>query len=55
MTRDDVLRPLAERRGQAVVVTTMGTVRPWATFSDHPLDFASADSAMGVEEAVSYA
>src|SRR2546428_2020073 len=47
MTRDDVLRPLSGCRGQAVVVTTMGTVRPWATLSDHPLDFASADSAMG--------
>ena len=47
MTREDVLRPLAARRGQAVVVTTMGTVRPWARVSDHPLDFASADSAMG--------
>ena len=47
MTKDDVLRPLAGRRGQAVVVTTMGTVRPWARLSDHPLDFASAYSAMG--------
>lgn len=25
----------------------MGMVRPWARFSNHPLDFASADSAMG--------
>jgi sulfopyruvate decarboxylase subunit beta len=47
MTRDEVLRPLARRRGPAVVVTTMGTVRPWARLSDDPLDFASADSAMG--------
>src|SRR2546427_8772921 len=47
MKRDDVLRALAGRRGQAVVVTTMGTVRPWGRISDHPLDFASADSAMG--------
>jgi len=30
-----------------VVVTTMGTVRPWAKLSDDALDFASADSAMG--------
>jgi len=30
-----------------VVVTTMGTVRPWARLSDSGLDFASADSAMG--------
>jgi sulfopyruvate decarboxylase subunit beta len=42
-----MLRPLARQRGQAVVVTTMGTVRPWARLSSHPLDFASADSAMG--------
>ena len=47
MTRDEALRPLARRRGPAVVVTTMGTVRPWARLSDDRLDFASADSAMG--------
>jgi sulfopyruvate decarboxylase subunit beta len=47
MKRDDVLRALAGRRRQSVVVTTMGTVRPWARLSDHRLDFASADSAMG--------
>jgi sulfopyruvate decarboxylase subunit beta len=47
MTKDDVLRALARRRGEAVVVTTMGAVRPWAALSDHPFDFASADSAMG--------
>jgi thiamine pyrophosphate-dependent acetolactate synthase large subunit-like protein len=47
MTRDDVLRPLSRQRGEAVVVTTMGAVRPWARLSDSGLDFASADSAMG--------
>jgi sulfopyruvate decarboxylase subunit beta len=47
VTRDDVLRPLARLRGDAVVVTTMGAVRPWARLSEHSLDFASADSAMG--------
>ena len=47
MKRDDVLRPLSRRRAEAVVVTTMGTVRPWARLSDSGLDFASADSAMG--------
>jgi thiamine pyrophosphate-dependent acetolactate synthase large subunit-like protein len=47
VTRDDVLRPLARLRGEAVVVTTMGAVRPWARLSEHALDFASADSAMG--------
>jgi sulfopyruvate decarboxylase subunit beta len=47
MTRDEVLAPLARLRAEAVVVTTMGAVRPWGRISDHPLDFASADSAMG--------
>jgi thiamine pyrophosphate-dependent acetolactate synthase large subunit-like protein len=47
VTRDEVLAPLARRRGEAIVVTTMGAVRPWARLSQHPLDFASADSAMG--------
>jgi thiamine pyrophosphate-dependent acetolactate synthase large subunit-like protein len=47
VTRDEMLAPLAAARGSAVVVTTMATVRPWARHSDHPLDFASADSAMG--------
>jgi sulfopyruvate decarboxylase subunit beta len=28
-------------------VTTMSVVRPWGRYSDHDLDFASADSAMG--------
>jgi sulfopyruvate decarboxylase subunit beta len=42
-----MLRPLARLRGEAVVVTTMGAVRPWARLSEHALDFASADSAMG--------
>jgi thiamine pyrophosphate-dependent acetolactate synthase large subunit-like protein len=47
VTRDEVLRPLARLRGDAVVVTTMGAVRPWARLSESRLDFASADSAMG--------
>ena len=47
MTKDQLLRPLARHRGDCVVVTTMGMVRPWARHSDSPLDFASADSAMG--------
>ncbi len=47
MTKDELLRPLARLRGDAVVVTTMGMVRPWARHSDSPLDFASGDSAMG--------
>ena len=47
MTKDQVLAPLAAARTTEVVVTTMGMVRPWAAHSTHPLDFASADSAMG--------
>jgi thiamine pyrophosphate-dependent acetolactate synthase large subunit-like protein len=38
--------PLARLRGDQVVVTTMGSVRPWARHSQSPLDFASGDSAM---------
>jgi sulfopyruvate decarboxylase subunit beta len=47
MTKDQALAPLAARRTGEIVVTTMGMVRPWARHSTHPLDFASADSAMG--------
>ena len=47
LTKDELLAPLARLRGNAVVVTSMGVVRPWARFSTHALDFASADSAMG--------
>lgn len=42
-----LLEAVARRRTDEVVVTTMSTVRPWGRLSDHPLDFASADSAMG--------
>ena len=47
MTKHELLEPLAKLRVDQIVITTMGTVRPWATYSHHPLDFASADSAMG--------
>jgi len=47
MTKDDVLGPLAAARTTEIVVTTMGTVRPWGRHSSSALDFASADSAMG--------
>ena len=47
MTTLELLEPLAKRRTNGVVVTTMSTVRPWGRLSDHGLDFASADSAMG--------
>jgi len=47
LTRDELLRPLARHRTHEVVVTTMSVTRPWGRLSDHDLDFASADSAMG--------
>jgi thiamine pyrophosphate-dependent acetolactate synthase large subunit-like protein len=46
VTKDELLAPLARLRGDGVVVTTMGLVRPWDRHSRSPLDFASADSAM---------
>lgn len=47
MTRTQLLEPLAAHRTDEVVVTTMSVTRPWGRLSDHDLDFASADSAMG--------
>lgn len=47
LTKHQFLAPLARLRSDQVVITTMGMVRPWARYSAHPLDFASADSAMG--------
>ncbi len=47
LTKDQFLDPLARLRTDQAVITTMGVVRPWARHSEHPLDFASADSAMG--------
>jgi sulfopyruvate decarboxylase subunit beta len=47
LTTVEVLAPLARLRTDEVVVTTMSVVRPWGRLSTHPLDFASADSAMG--------
>lgn len=47
MTMGQLLEPIARHRTNEVVVTTMSSVRPWGRISDHDLDFASADSAMG--------
>ncbi len=47
LTTAQLLEPLARHRTNQVVVTTMSVVRPWGRLSDHILDFASADSAMG--------
>jgi len=47
LTKEQLLSPLASIRTEEVVVTCMGVTRPWGRLSDHALDFASADSAMG--------
>lgn len=47
LTKHQFLEILARLRKDEVVITTMGTVRPWARYSQTPLDFASCDSAMG--------
>lgn len=47
LTKDELLRPLVALRTDEVVVTCMSVTRPWGRISDHELDFASADSAMG--------
>ena len=47
LTRAQLLEPLARHRSNEVVVTTMSVTRAWGRLSDHDLDFASTDSAMG--------
>ncbi len=47
LTKQEFLDPLALVRTDEVVIASMGVVRPWGRLSDHDLDFASADSAMG--------
>jgi sulfopyruvate decarboxylase subunit beta len=47
LSKDELLLPLADQRTDEVVVTCMGVTRPWGRISQHDLDFASADSAMG--------
>lgn len=47
LTMAQLLAPLARRRTDEVVVTTMSAVRPWGRLSSHDLDFGSGDSAMG--------
>lgn len=41
------LEKLAAWRKDEVIITCMGTAKPWEKLSDTPLDFASVDSAMG--------
>ncbi len=47
LTKEQLLKPLAQLRSTAVVVTCMSVTRPWGRYSSSELDFASADSAMG--------
>lgn len=47
LSKEQLLRPILASRTEEVVVTCMGATRPWGRLSDHDLDFASADSAMG--------
>ncbi len=47
LTMAQLLEPLRRHRTDEVVVTTMSAARPWGRISDHALDFASIDSAMG--------
>ncbi len=49
----ETLRVLHEARGDAVVVTSMGTAREWSReFPAHPLDFIHVPSSMGQTPAV---
>jgi sulfopyruvate decarboxylase subunit beta len=47
LTQAHFLEPLARRRTDQIVVSTMSLVRAWGRLSKHELDFAFADSAMG--------
>jgi thiamine pyrophosphate-dependent acetolactate synthase large subunit-like protein len=47
LTKEQLLKPLAQLRSTAVVITCMSVTRPWGSYSSSELDFASADSAMG--------
>jgi len=47
LTIAQLLEPLWRHRTNQVVVTTMGSARPWGFLSSHELDFAAVDGAMG--------
>jgi thiamine pyrophosphate-dependent acetolactate synthase large subunit-like protein len=47
LTKDEFIVPLVRHRTNEIVIASMGMVRPWARHSDHILDFACGDSAMG--------
>jgi len=47
LTQHEFLQPLAARRTDQVVISAMSLVRAWGRMSEHALDFAFSDSAMG--------
>src|SRR5712671_3967484 len=47
MTHGEALEVLAARRGQHLVLTTHGSVDPWVSLSDTPLDFSYVPVSMG--------
>jgi thiamine pyrophosphate-dependent acetolactate synthase large subunit-like protein len=47
MTHCEALEVLAARRGQHLVLTTHGSVDPWVSLSDTPLDFSYVPTSMG--------
>src|SRR5437870_13923222 len=47
MTHHEALEVLAARRGQHLVLTTHGSVDPWVSLSDTPLDFSYVPVSMG--------
>src|SRR5215470_8835240 len=47
MTHREALEVLAAQRGQHVVLTTHGSVDPWVSLSDTPLDFSYVPASMG--------
>lgn len=43
----EALKALRDARGEAIVITTMGSAREWPRFDDHPLNFHYVPSSMG--------
>lgn len=52
LTQFEFLKPLARRRTDEIVISTMSLVRAWGRLSRHALDFAFADSAMGHAQSI---
>ncbi len=47
MSHQEALEVLAGCRGRHIVITTHGSVDPWVSLSDTPLDFSYVPAAMG--------